>query len=391
MDIVITLALKQHINVKIKVAYKMRPFSFLFKNIIIKVIILKKSLYKWLVLLLLALLCPNIWIYSTNVIFLIPLFAIYVSEGKGEGIVFAIMSCVTTYIYGYMYALILLLSYVIYILLYRISSMIFLDDVDCSMVSCFMSVFILCIERHTNNVNVGTFFLCLLFSLISFWMYFIVYLCKDLFDSYVGNKKFNMYISVYQSSFDNKFCGDCYDYFNHNSKKYILFCDGMYVGEEAFNLSSQVLSSIRCGIESGYDVNNVVSNCSRCLFNEYNCESFSTLDLIELDGNKLSFIKRGSENSLLIRNKDVISISNNSLPMGVDGDNTNVNTRIKDEDILVIYSDGVKEKYPLFDAMVKDKVYGDRLELWVEKLVCEKYEGQRDDMSVLVIKFVDIS
>ena len=165
----------------------------------------------------------------------------------------------------------------------------------------------------------------------------------------------------------------------------------MYVGEEAFNLSSQVLSSIRCGIESGYDVNNVVSNCSRCLFNEYNCESFSTLDLIELDGNKLSFIKRGSENSLLIRNKDVISISNNSLTMGVDGDNTNVNTRIKDEDILVIYSDGVKEKYPLFDAMIKDKVYGDRLESWVEKLVCEKYEGQRDDMSVLVIKFVDIS
>jgi stage II sporulation protein E len=269
--------------------------------------------------------------------------------------------------------------------------MIFLDDVDCAMVSCFMSVFILCIERKASDVTLGTFFLCLLFSLMSFWIYFVVHLIKDYVSSYVGNKKFTLYLSVYQSSYDKEYCGDCYDYFDYKNKKYVLFSDGMYVGEEAFKLSSEVLSSIRCGIEGGYDVNDVVSNCSKCMSREYNCESFSTLDLLELNGNKLSFIKRGAENSLFIRNKDVISVNSDSLPMGVDGNNTSINTRVRDEDVLVIYSDGVKEKYPLFDAMIKDRVYGDRLESWIEKLICEKCDGQRDDMSVLVIKFVDIS
>ena len=302
-----------------------------------------------------------------------------------------VMSCVSAYNYGTMYTLILLLSYIIYVLLYRISSMIFLDDVDCAMVACFMSVFILCIERKSSNVTVGTFFLCLFFSLVSFWLYFIIHLIKDFISSYIGNKKFTLYLSIYQSSYDKDYCGDCYDYFDYDNKKYVLFSDGMYVGKDAYNLSSELLSSIRCGIECGYDINDVVSNCSKCMSKEYNCECFSTLDLLELNGNKLLFIKRGAENSLLIRNKDVVSVNSNSLPMGVEGNNTSINTRVKDEDILIIYSDGVKEKYPLFDAMIKDRVYGDRLESWIEKLVCKKCEGQRDDMSVLVIKFVDIS
>ena len=165
----------------------------------------------------------------------------------------------------------------------------------------------------------------------------------------------------------------------------------MYVGKEAYDLSSSVLSSIRCGIENGVVVNDVIKGCSKCFSNSYQCESFSTLDLMELSGNKLSLIKRGAENSLLIRNKDVARIENDSLPIGIDGGNSVVKVRVKDNDILLMYSDGVKEKYPLFEAMVKDRLYGNNLNRWIKKLICERCNDQKDDMSVLVIKFVDIS
>ena len=352
---------------------------------------MKTYFYKWFVLLLLALIGSNVWIYSTNIITLVPLLALYIGVGKKEAIIFVVMSCIPTMLYGYVYVVLIVLSYIIYLILYKLSSYIFLDDIDCAMVSTFMCVFIMCVERESKVMNVGMFFICLAFSLLSFWLYFIFFLIKDYLSDRIGDKCFDMKVGVYQSSMDPSFCGDCYDCFSFMNKKYVLFSDGMYVGEEAYNLSSEVLSSIRCGIECGGMIEDVVNNCSKLMVKKYKCESFSTLDLIELYGNNLSFIKRGAENSLLIRNRDVIDVKNSCLPLGIEDKCSISNFKIKDEDVLILFSDGVKEKYPLFEEMIKDRIYGDSLNKWVKSLVCDKCDNQRDDMSILVIKFVDIS
>jgi hypothetical protein len=355
------------------------------------VIILKIYFYKWFVLLLLALICPNIWIYSSNIVILIPLLALYLGIGKKEGLIFAVMSSIPTLLYGYIYVVLLLVSYIIYLILYKISTFVFLDDIDCAMVSSFLCVFIMLVEKESETLNLGVFFICLGFSLLSFWLYFVLFLIKDYLFDRIGDKCFDINLCIYQSSMDQCFCGDCYDYFSFMGKKYILFSDGMYVGEDAYNLSSEVLSSIRSGIECGNEIEDVVNTCSKLMVKKYNHESFSTLDLVELLGNKLMFIKRGAENSLLIRNRDVIAVKSNSLPLGIEGKSSVNNFRVKDEDVLILFSDGVKEKYPLFEEMVRDRLYGDNLDKWVKTLVCDKYEDQKDDMSILVIKFVDIS
>jgi len=198
-------------------------------------------------------------------------------------------------------------------------------------------------------------------------------------------------INIFQSSKDSRYCGDCYDYFTSDSKKYLLLSDGMFVGRDAYDISSLAVSYIRRCIEEGEGVADSVRRCSDIISDKYCCEKFSTLDLLEIDNSKLGFIKRGAEESLLIRNGDIIHLSSNSLPLGVksDGDLNHIN--IKDDDILIMYSDGWKEKYPLFEQMIKDRLYGYNLYGWIEKLMNINLEEQKDDVSILVIKFVDIS
>ena len=81
--------------------------------------------------------------------------------------------------------------------------------------------------------------------------------------------------------------------------------------------------------------------------------------------------------------KDAMAAAHNML---VDAEKA-----VKKDDILLMYSDGLKEKYPLFENMIKDRIYGYNLCGWLEKMMKKNLEDQKDDVSILVIKFVDIS
>jgi len=340
---------------------------------------------------MLALVGSTIWIFDTNLIILIPLFAFYLSKGRNEGIIFFLMSITGTIIFGRLYVLLLILSFLLYLIIFMISKIVFIDDVDSNMVACFISVFILVIERNYDHITLSYSFVSLGYALMSFWLYYIINsIDLSLADKFI-NKEYKLDIKVYQSSINQDYCGDCYDYFSFENKKYLLLSDGMYVGKNAYEISSYVLSSLRYFIENGKGLDEGIKLCSDLVNKKYECEEFSTLDLFELENNKLNIIKRGAENSLLIRNKDVMKISGNSLPVGVDGDCYKNSFRIRNNDILIMYSDGVKDRYPLFEQMVEENLYGDNLNGWMAKLLNKNKENQKDDFSIFIIKFVDIS
>ena len=352
---------------------------------------MKGDIIKWNVVFLLALIGANIWIFNTNCIVLIPIFALCVGKGRSETIVFSFMSIIATLLYGEMYSLILILAYIIYLIVYKMSLIIFLDEIDCGVVASFVTVFVLCVEKDADLMNLSRAFVCLGYALISFWLYYILYVIDDCFALKFSKKQYKLEIKIFQSSKDPRFCGDCYDYFSNGDRRYLVLSDGMFVGKEAYDISSLAISYIRNSIESGESVDDSVRRCSNVIGEKYFCEKFSTLDLLELNNSKLSIFKRGAEESLLIRKDNVVRINSNSLPLGVDGD-SNVNyVNVKDDDILLMYSDGLKEKYPLFENMIKDRIYGHNLCGWLEKLMKKNLDEQKDDVSILVIKFVDIS
>lgn len=271
------------------------------------------------------------------------------------------------------------------------SLIIFLDEVDCGVVSSFVTVFLLCAEKESEVMNLSNAFLCLGFSLLSFWLYYLLYVIDDSLSLKFSKKQYKLEINVFQSSKDSKFCGDCYDFFINNEKKYLILSDGMFVGKDAYDISSLAISYIRSSIESGEDINDSVRRCSNIIGEKYLYEKYSTLDLLELDNSKLSIVKRGAEGSLLVRNGNVVHIDGNSLPLGVVGDSDVNFVNVKDNDILLMYSDGLKDKYPLFEKMIEDRLYGYNLCGWLEKLLKKDLDEQKDDVSILVIKFVDIS
>lgn len=352
---------------------------------------LKREIFSSFFICLLALIGSIVKLFNVNYILLIPLFAFYVSKGRKESIIFSVMSLIVTLFNGRFDGLILVLSYILFLLIYKVCSTVFLDDVDSGVVSCFITVFILCVEKSGENINLKYSLICLSLSLLSFWIYYLFVSLSEFIDIRINDKKYRLDIKIYQSSKDEVYCGDCYDIFDINDKKYVLFSDGMYVGKEAYDISSFVLETLRDNIEYGSEISEAIDMCSSSLESKYNNEEYSTLDLFELCSNKLKLVKRGAEDSLIIRGKDILKVSGNSLPLGVDGNASERVIRIKDNDILIMYSDGLKDKYPFFEDMIRTRMYGSNLTEWLKKLISKDIEKQKDDVSILVIKFVDIS
>ena len=187
-----------------------------------------------------------------------------------------------------------------------------------------------------------------------------------------------------------------------DGKYLIALSDGMGSGKEANESSSQALKMLENLLLSGFEKDTSIELINTALMNTEN-EVFATLDIaiIDLYKGNIEFIKSGACPTY-IKNKNKVQILKaNSLPTGIIHDtNLQVMDRdIENGDIMLICSDGI------LDSNIEYK----NKELWIRYLlediettntrkiadlvlneaVDNNYGTAKDDMSVIVCKFLD--
>lgn len=187
-----------------------------------------------------------------------------------------------------------------------------------------------------------------------------------------------------------------------DGKYLVAISDGMGSGNEASQSSSKALEMLKKLILSGFDKNTSIELINSSLINQ-NEEIFATLDIaiIDLYKGNIEFIKSGACPTYIKNDKKVKIIKANSLPAGIINKN---DLQIFDKDIipgeiLCMCSDGI------IDSNIEYK----NKELWIKYLledidtnntkkiadiilkeaVDNNYGSAKDDMSVIVCKFLE--
>lgn len=188
-----------------------------------------------------------------------------------------------------------------------------------------------------------------------------------------------------------------------NDGKYLLaISDGMGAGPEARKSSQIAIKMLERLLMTGFDKDTSIDLINTTIMNA-NEEIFATLDIViaDLYNGKIEFIKNGACPTYVKNKKKVQIVKSLSLPAGILKD-INITTYDKDianQDIMVMCSDGI------LDSNVEYK----NKELWLKYMLedietdnCQKiadiilnesidnnYGISRDDMSVIVCKFIE--
>ncbi len=207
---------------------------------------------------------------------------------------------------------------------------------------------------------------------------------------------FSVDVAIKQISKDGENeCGDSITQFKKNKKFYMILCDGMGSGTKAKEESKMTAQLFEEFITAGVEKKSAVKMINSALALKADRESFSSVDILEIDlsTGDIEFLKIGSAESYLKRNKNIEIVSSTALPIGI-LDNIEVESqkrKVKRRDIIVMMSDGVSE--------VGSGVYKNE---WIKKIlieegdienICEKLieSAKRkmvwnDDMTAIVIK-----
>lgn len=105
-------------------------------------------------------------------------------------------------------------------------------------------------------------------------------------------------------------------------------------------------------------------------------ECFASIDLAELDllSGKGCFVKSGAAPSYILRDNNLYKLQSKTLPIGIlkDTDAEVINFELKDNDIIVMFSDGVA-------SSLEDSV-------WLTGLLCFELE---DDLNIMAKKILE--
>lgn len=162
--------------------------------------------------------------------------------------------------------------------------------------------------------------------------------------------KTNTYINygVFQSSKDDKYCGDQYTVFDYGSKNILAISDGMGHGKVAYDESSFLLDILQKFVKSGVGIEKSISTMNALLKIKNRSDVFTTLDLAIFDPykNEIEFYKNGSMHSFIIRDEAIVEIEGRTLPIGIMSE---VETRhekyeLRIGDYIVMLSDGIDEE-----------------------------------------------
>lgn len=187
-----------------------------------------------------------------------------------------------------------------------------------------------------------------------------------------------------------------------DGKYLVAISDGMGSGNEARQSSNKALKMLENLLVSGFDKKTSIELINSSLINN-NEEIFATLDIaiVDLYKGNIEFIKSGACPTYIKNNKKVQVIKANSLPAGIIND-TNLQSFDRDiasGDIMIMCSDGVLDsnieyknkelwvKYLLEDMeSTNTKKIAD---LILNEAIDNTYGVAKDDMSVVVCKFLD--
>lgn len=167
--------------------------------------------------------------------------------------------------------------------------------------------------------------------------YYLISICEE--------SKLKIRYSLKQSNIDYHCNGDSFSIIDNPNDFYLAISDGMGHGFDANEESMFALSTLSCFLKSKIDCIDSVILTNEILQLKNDFQTYSTLDLIRIDKQekKAEFYKLGAFTSYILRNKQLISIDNYALPIGIIND---VNLHplivpIEKNDIIIMCSDGM--------------------------------------------------
>ncbi len=190
--------------------------------------------------------------------------------------------------------------------------------------------------------------------------------------------------------------GDTLTFFeNSEDYFYSLLGDGMGSGKDAALASRLAGVYLDKMLRAGNKKEQAVEMLNAFL-REKNCESFTTIDLLEIDliTGEASFVKSGAAPSYILRESSLFKISSNTMPIGITKELNaeEVKFILEPEDVIVMVSDGISESFEdgiwLTDMLLNDWKKGMSLEDMCERVIAEAKErnSERDDMTIGMVK-----
>ncbi len=142
-------------------------------------------------------------------------------------------------------------------------------------------------------------------------------------------------------------CGDTILHFQRDNKYFVILCDGMGSGAAAMSESRLTARLFSEFLKAGFEKETAVNMINSALALKADQESFSTVDLLEIDleTGVCEFLKIGSAQSFLKTKSNIEVISSKALPVGI-LENIEVageQRELKPGDMILMVSDGVGE------------------------------------------------
>ena len=152
---------------------------------------------------------------------------------------------------------------------------------------------------------------------------------------------------VFQSSKDDKFCGDQYAVFDYGNKNVLAISDGMGHGKVAYDESSFLLDVLQKLIKTGVGIEKSITTMNALLKIKNRSDMFTTLDLAVFNPykNEIEFYKNGSMHSFIIRDEAIVEIEGRTLPIGImsEVETKHEKYELRIGDYIVMLSDGIDE------------------------------------------------
>ncbi|MBQ4136713.1 MAG: SpoIIE family protein phosphatase [Clostridia bacterium] len=172
-------------------------------------------------------------------------------------------------------------------------------------------------------------------------------------------------------------CGDSsLSFENSDDCYYFLISDGMGSGKEAAVTSRLCVTFLSKLLSAGCPMS-VVLELLNGFLRSRGGECFASIDLAELDllSGKGCFIKSGAAPSYILRDNNLYKLQSKTLPIGIlkDTDAEVINFELKENDIIVMFSDGVA-------SCLEDSV-------WLTGLLCFELEEDLDKMAKKILEY----
>ncbi len=195
----------------------------------------------------------------------------------------------------------------------------------------------------------------------------------------VHNRYFVEYAVCQHSGESEQVCGDTILQFETEDNKFcVLLCDGMGSGDDASEESRLTAGLFQDFIKAGFIKDTAVKMINSTLAMKAGRESFSTIDLIEIDlrSGQTEFLKVGAAESYLMQKGEVEIIGAQALPIGIldDVSTPAVTRKLGEGDVVVMASDGISETG-----------YGAMRGAWIKQVILN-HDGNMQQLADEVLK-----